>query len=113
MVFAVASMAAGIYAGAADEATPAAVPPADRDAATQIQAGRNLYALHCSHCHGFNMVTPGTVAFDLRQFPHDQKPRFVDSVTHGKNNRMPAWGDVLSPQQIDELWAYIRSGGRS
>ena len=58
------------------------------------------------------MVTPGTVAFDLRTFPHDAKSRFVDSVTHGKNNRMPPWGDVLTPQQIDEIWAYVRTGGK-
>ena len=49
------------------------------------------------------MVTAGTVAFDLRQFPPDQKLRFVDSVTHGKNNRMPPWGDLLTPQQIDQI----------
>lgn len=58
------------------------------------------------------MVTPGTVAFDLRRFPHDQKPRFVDSVTHGKNKAMPPWGDVLTPEQIDELWAYVGTGGK-
>jgi mono/diheme cytochrome c family protein len=59
------------------------------------------------------MVNPGTVSFDLRHFPVDDKARFVNSVTHGKNNRMPPWGDLLSPQEIDELWAYVRSGGRS
>jgi mono/diheme cytochrome c family protein len=112
MVLAVISVATALSA-ATGETAPGASPPADRDPAAQIEDGRALYALHCSHCHGFNMVTPGTVAFDLRQFPHDQKPRFVDSVTHGKNNRMPPWGDVLTPQQIDEIWAYVRTGGKS
>jgi mono/diheme cytochrome c family protein len=95
-------------AATADDLTP---PSAD--ATAQIQQGRALYTRVCAHCHGFNMVTPGTVAFDLRTFPHDAKERFVDSVTHGKNNRMPPWGDVLTPEQIDELWAYVRSGGTS
>ena len=40
-------------------------PPADTIA--QIQQGRALYVRHCAQCHGINMVTPGTVAFDLRQ----------------------------------------------
>ena len=59
-----------------------------------------------------NMVTPGTAAFDLREFPHDDKARFVNSVTHGKNNRMPPWGDILKPEDIDNLWAYVLTGGK-
>ena len=57
------------------------------------------------------MVNPGTVSYDLRQFPHDQKTRFVSSVTNGKNGRMPQWGDVLSRDEIDKLWAYVETGG--
>jgi cytochrome c55X len=83
------------------------------DGQSEVAQGRSLYALHCSHCHGFNMVNPGTIAFDLRRFPPDDKARFVNSVTRGKNNRMPPWGDVLTAQEIDELWAYIRTGGKS
>jgi mono/diheme cytochrome c family protein len=73
--------------------------------------GKQLYAHHCSHCHGFNMVNPGTVAYDLRQFPHNDKPRFVHSVTQGKNGRMPQWGDLLKPEEIDQIWAYVKTGG--
>jgi mono/diheme cytochrome c family protein len=68
----------------------------------QIAKGKALYGSNCIHCHGINMVTPGTVAFDLREFPHDDKARFVNSVTHGKNNRMPPWGDILKPEDIEQ-----------
>ena len=78
----------------------------------QVAQGHALYVHHCQQCHGPDMVTPGTVAYDLREFPPDQKDRFVESVTHGRNNRMPAWGDMLSPAQIDLLWAYVTSGGK-
>ena len=64
-----------------------------------LPKARPLYAHHCSHCHGFNMVNPGTVTYDLRQFPHDDKARFVHSVTEGKNGRMPPWGDLLSRER--------------
>jgi cytochrome c55X len=74
-----------------------------------VQSGKSLYAQHCSHCHGFGMVNAGNVVPDLREFPMDNKQRFVDTVTHGKNNRMPPWVDVLSSEEIDALWAYIRS----
>ena len=49
------------------------------------------------------MVSPGTSAFDLRRFPHNEEARFRHSVTHGKGN-MPAWGDLLEPIEISELW---------
>ncbi len=74
--------------------------------------GKGLYAHYCSHCHGFNMINPGTVTFDLRRFPHDQKDRFVFSVTNGKNGRMPPWGGVLNRDDIDALWAYVLTEGR-
>jgi len=96
-------------------ATPRALP-ADEPAATaptpELAAqGKTLYTQLCSHCHGVNMVNPGTSSFDLRKFPHDQQPRFVNSVTHGKNT-MPAWGDMLQPGEIDALWAYVMTGGK-
>lgn len=74
--------------------------------------GKQIYVTNCVHCHGINMVTPGTVAFDLRQFPADDHARFVNSVTNGKNNRMPAWGDLLKPDDIEALWAYVLTGGK-
>jgi mono/diheme cytochrome c family protein len=57
------------------------------------------------------LVQNSSAAFDLRTFPHDNKARFVNSVTKGKNNRMPPWGDVLKPEEIDQLWAYVQTGG--
>jgi hypothetical protein len=30
-------------------------------------------------------------------------------ANHGENNRMPAWRDIPSGVEINELWAYIHS----
>lgn len=73
-----------------------------------IGPGRTSYAQKCSHCHGPNMVTAGTVAPDLRLFPDDNE-RFVATVKQGKNNRMPPWADILSDQEITEIWAFVSS----
>jgi mono/diheme cytochrome c family protein len=97
--------------GAEAPTTTAAIEPAGSDPA-MVSKGKSLYSTNCLHCHGLNMVTPGTVAFDLRQFPHNDKARFVNSVTNGKNNRMPPWGDLLKPDDIDNLWAYVLTGGK-
>ncbi|HME24727.1 MAG TPA: cytochrome c [Acetobacteraceae bacterium] len=88
-------------------------PLAEQDPPTRAEfdKGAELFAAICSHCHGPQMVNPGTVSFDLRKFPHDDQPRFVNSVSNGKNN-MPPWKDVLKPDEIAALWAYVRSGGK-
>ena len=92
-----------------DPAPAQSNPP--KDAADQIERGSALYAHLCSQCHGIDMVTPGTVVPDLREFPHNARDRFVETVMMGRNNRMPPWGDKVTPEQVDELWAYVRSRG--
>jgi cytochrome c55X len=96
----------------AQEASQITASGSAREADAQlIDKGKSLYAHYCARCHGPNMVTPGTAVYDLRQFPHEQKGRFVQSVARGKNDRMPSWGDVLSQDDIEGLWAYVRTGG--
>jgi mono/diheme cytochrome c family protein len=82
-----------------------ALPP---DVSERIRLGADVYARNCSPCHGSRMLDPQG-AFDLRQFPHDQRDRFISSVTHGKN-QMPPWGDLLKPEELDALWAYVTGG---
>jgi mono/diheme cytochrome c family protein len=79
----------------------------------QVERGRRLYSDRCSHCHGLNMITAGTVTYDLREFPRGQQDRFFESVTNGKNNRMPPWGDVLTQEEIGDIWSYVLSRSKS
>jgi mono/diheme cytochrome c family protein len=94
-------------ASIADMTIPAAAQQPDSDQA-QVDLGKRTYAQNCSHCHGPNMVNAGTITPDLRAFP-DDRTRFVTTVKRGKNGRMPPWGDILSEEQIAEVWAYISS----
>lgn len=93
-------------AGAAAAGQEAPHPGATQE---EIHAGAQIYEQNCSPCHGPRMLDPQG-AFDLRTFPRDQKGRFVISVTKGKNN-MPPWGGLLTPQDIDALWAYVLANG--
>ena len=105
--------AAAIGSAAAEDLTQGAIHAKDGGAAPDpAQFGRALFALHCSHCHGVDMVTAGTVTYDLREFPRDAKERFFESVTNGKSGRMPPWGDLLTQEEIGEIWAYVRTGGK-
>jgi mono/diheme cytochrome c family protein len=74
----------------------------------RIRAGAAIFSRNCSPCHGTRMQNPES-AFDLREFPADQRERFVSSVTRGKN-QMPPWGDLLKPEEIEALWAYVMAG---
>jgi mono/diheme cytochrome c family protein len=74
----------------------------------QIKLGADIYSQNCSPCHGPRLLGEES-AFDLRKFPKDQRERFVNSVTRGKN-AMPPWGDLLKPPDIDALWAYVVTG---
>ena len=91
---------AGLAARAADTFTP-----------EQVNSGRALYARNCSPCHGPRMQDPES-ASDLRKFPHDERARFVASVARGKN-QMPPWGDLLTPEEITALWAYVTTGEKN
>jgi mono/diheme cytochrome c family protein len=74
----------------------------------QVRQGAEAYAHNCSPCHGPRLYGEES-AFDLRNFPRDQRDRFINSVTRGKN-QMPPWGGLLKPEQIDALWAYVATG---
>jgi mono/diheme cytochrome c family protein len=74
----------------------------------QIETGAKVFARNCSPCHGARMRDPEG-AFDLRKFPLDAHDRFIASVTHGKN-QMPPWGDLLKPDEVEALWAYVVAG---
>jgi len=74
----------------------------------QIMAGAEIYATNCATCHGNRMKSPPW-ALDLATIPKNDRRRFVESVTNGKNN-MPPWGDVLNPNDIEALWAYFSTG---
>ena len=74
----------------------------------QIKRGSTIYSQNCSPCHGPRMADPQG-AFDLRTFPPDQKSRFLNSVTNGKNS-MPPWGGLFSAEEIEALWSYVMAG---
>ena len=64
----------------------------------------------CSPRHGARMLDPQG-ASDLRKFPRGERERFINSVTRGKN-QMPPWGDLLKPEEVEALWAYVVAGGK-
>jgi mono/diheme cytochrome c family protein len=77
--------------------------------ASRADEGAKIYAQRCASCHGENLVNmSGGWSFDLRRLRPDEHDRFVDSVTTGKDN-MPSWYGILTSEEIEAIWAYIRA----
>lgn len=73
----------------------------------KIAAGAEVYSTRCAACHGERMRATG-VGFDLSKLRPDDRERFDKAVNDGKG-QMPPWAGVLSEEEIDQLWAYVRS----
>ena len=74
----------------------------------KVDAGATVYAYRCATCHGDDLVHTSDTTFDLRKLKANERPRFDNSVRNGKN-QMPPWKSVLTDEQIDQLWHYIRA----
>ncbi|KJC40813.1 cytochrome Cbb3 [Bradyrhizobium sp. LTSP885] len=105
-------LTAAIFAAVATASVVLIPAAAQQPSASELQGqadqGRVTYAKNCSHCHGPNMVNSGTITPDLRAFP-DDRARFLTTVKGGKNGKMPPWADILSEQEIADVWAFIAS----
>jgi mono/diheme cytochrome c family protein len=73
----------------------------------RIEAGENVYNTNCQICHGEQLVSTGQT-FDLRRLKDNDHARFDNSVRNGKN-QMPPWKGVLTDEEIDQVWNYIRA----
>lgn len=95
------ALAAGLLALAGGSALPGAAQADDL-----LKAGRTAYKQFCSHCHGIDMVSAGTSSYDLRKYPKDRKVDFLKVLHEGKG-AMPAWGDILTADEMEALWHYV------
>ena len=95
--------------------------PAERPS---LARGQELYRENCAGCHGTNgagdgpdtahLAVPPT-KFSDRAFMRGETPRDAFNVIMlgRQKSGMPAWGDVLSPQQAWDLVSYLWSFGRT
>ena len=79
-----------------------AAPAQDR-----VAAGEQVYEEHCSTCHGVKLRRTGAIP-DLKEQKADGRARFDQMVMAGRG-QMPAWQGIIGPDELDQLWAYVRS----
>ena len=60
------------------------------------------------HLRTFQVDATLSTPFDLRRLTADERARFDNSVRNGKN-QMPPWKGVLTEEEIDQIWHYVRA----
>jgi quinohemoprotein ethanol dehydrogenase len=85
---------------------PVEPPPALRASEAQVTRGAQLFADTCAVCHGRNAI--GGVK-DLRHLTRDEHARFNAIVLQGtsKDKGMVSFADLLKPDQVDDIHAYL------
>jgi mono/diheme cytochrome c family protein len=73
----------------------------------KVEAGEAVYNNNCAVCHGDGLVSTGQFP-NLRRLTAADRTRFDNSVRNGKN-QMPPWKGVLTDEEIDQVWSYIRA----
>jgi mono/diheme cytochrome c family protein len=75
--------------------------------------GWRQYSVNCARCHGQD-VLPNPVAANLLISlapggPLESPAKFAEVVSNGRPDRgMPAFKGVLSPEQIQAIYAYVK-----
>jgi quinohemoprotein ethanol dehydrogenase len=80
---------------------------ADAPAQDQVAAGEQVYEEHCATCHGVKLRRTGAIP-DLKEQKSDGRARFDQMVMAGRG-QMPAWQGIIGSDELDQLWAYVRS----
>jgi glucose dehydrogenase len=93
---------------------PPPKPPEQRAGAKAIAKGADIYADHCSNCHGLyvrgiEVRMLGGAIPDLRYMPETAHAEFRAVVLGGirLDRGMPRFADVLSVEQVDAVHAYV------
>ncbi len=95
---------------------PTEAKAASKVDSASVKRGRALFAQHCTQCHGKEAEGNGPGAKTLKSKPADLKglaakfkgASFFIQVSGGKNE-MPAWADVLTKPEIEDLSQYLNS----
>jgi mono/diheme cytochrome c family protein len=103
------SVAALLLPAAAAAQGPAAGP----QVSDQVYEGWRQYSVHCARCHGQdvlgNPVAANLLVTVAPGGPTSDRKAFSEVVAKGRTARgMPAFGETLSPEQIDAIYAYVK-----
>jgi len=73
-----------------------------------VRAGRALYSLNCTQCHGTAVISSGEYP-DLRHAKAEVHARWLDIVLGGSRQArgMAPFADLLTPEQAEQIHDYV------
>lgn len=78
-----------------------------------VYNGWKMFEVYCTRCHGEDAVGSSFAPALVRSVGPDgtiNHRAFFETVTHGRPTKgMPTWGNVLSPEQKEDVWFYLRA----
>lgn len=84
--------------------------PLDSPSSSSLDSGAQVFAANCAGCHvnGGNIIRRGKTLYmrALRRNHMDTVEAIAHIVTYGKRP-MSAYGDKLTPQEIQDVSAYV------
>jgi mono/diheme cytochrome c family protein len=78
-----------------------------------VYNGWKMFEVYCTRCHGEDAVGSSFAPALIKSVGRDgliDHRAFYETVTHGRPTKgMPTWGNLLSPEQKEDIWNYLRA----
>ena len=112
-VVVVLTLLVGISASASCAFTAASAqqPAAKAYSAANVQAGEQVFLDKCFQCHSVNKgeVRIGPSLFGVMKGPKAKTAAQIRVQLRDGKGKMPPFKDILTPEQIDQVIAYLHS----
>ena len=94
-----------------NESVTVALQAAANAPISPVERGKAIFALYCSGCHGaYAEGAPGIPSLHTDQVRGYTDDELLETLRNGRiNTVMPAWGAVLSAEDLDGVFQFIRS----
>ncbi len=78
-----------------------------------VYNGWKMFEVYCTRCHGEDAVGSSFAPALIHSVGPDgtiDHKAFFQTVTNGRPGKgMPTWGNLLSPEQKEDIWYYLRA----
>jgi mono/diheme cytochrome c family protein len=108
LAVAVLVVTSGLAATACTQAGEAPMPAGASSSDAQLLEGRGIYIARCQRCHGPKGDGGAGSALAGRMVTKYPDPAVQAAIVANGKGGMPAWRNVLSPEEIDAVVRYTR-----